>query len=131
MPTIHRNPHFTLIHHVASNYVAVVRTAAAFDTHEDVVRSLEQCERALRPLAAATSGILLDWRLGPLSTDPRVHELLVRGSDPFIRRFARKALLVLTPVGAMQGGRIVRVQSTTNPVIFNDEAQAIAYLTER
>ena len=131
MPTLHRNPHFTLIHHVASDYVALVRTAAAFDTHEDVVRSLEQCARALRPVHAKTSGILLDWRLGPLSTDPRVHELLVQGSDPFINRFARKALLVLTPVGAMQGARIVRVQSTTNPVIFNDEAQAIAYLTDR
>jgi hypothetical protein len=40
-------------------------------------------------------------------------------------------LLVLTPVGAMQGGRIVRIPSTANPVMFNDEAQTIVYLTER
>jgi len=131
MPTIHRNAHFTVVHHVASGYVALVRTAAAFDGHDDVVRSLAQCERALRPIDAQANGILLDWRLGPLSTDARIHELLVRGSDVFIQRFARKALLVLTPMGAMQGGRIVRVQSTTNPVIFDDEAQAITYLTER
>jgi hypothetical protein len=131
MPTLHRNAHFTVIHHVASSYVALVRTALVFGAHEEVVRSLDQCERALRPLNAQANGILLDWRLGPLSTDPRLHELLVQGTDLFIQRFARKALLVMTPVGAMQGGRIVRVQSTTNPVIFNDEAQAIAYLTQR
>lgn len=129
MPTLHRNAHFAVVHHVASGYVALVRTAAAFDDHEAVVRSLQECERALRPVRAEENGILLDWRLGPLSTDPRLHELLVRGTDVFIQRFARKALLVLTPIGAMQGGRIVRVQSSTNPVIFNDETKAMEYLT--
>lgn len=47
MPTLHRNAHFIVVHHVASGYVALVRTAIAFDSHEDVVRALEACERAL------------------------------------------------------------------------------------
>ena len=120
-----------MIHHVASGYVAVVRTTAAFTGYDDAVQALAQCDRALRSLDTDRLGILLDWRLAPLSTDSRLHAIIVSGADAFIGRFARRALLVSSPVGAMQGGRIVRVQSDTNPVIFSVEAEAVEYVTGR
>jgi hypothetical protein len=42
-------------------------------------------------------------------------------------RFARRALLVVTPVGQMQLGRMIRTHSGTKPVLFDEEAAAIEY----
>lgn len=131
MGTLHRNPHFAVIHHVASRYVELARTATPFDSRDDARRSLEQCGAALAAIDVAELGILLDWRLAPLSTDPELHKIIVDTTDLFARRFRRRALLVQTPVGTMQGERIVRVESGTNPAVYNHKEAAVAYVTGR
>jgi hypothetical protein len=65
---------------------------------------------------------------GPLSTDPRLHREVVTHTDEVARRFRRRSVLVTTPVGKMQMNRIIRNESTTSPVAFNEEAAAIEYV---
>ena len=129
MATLHQGAHFTLQHHAASGYVRLIRSALPFDSPDDAVRALHECAAALAGFDVDRMGILLDWRLGPFSTDPRLHREVVAHTDAFACRFRRRAVLVTTPVGQMQMGRIIRNESTTSPVAFNDENAAIEYVS--
>ena len=129
MPTLHRGEYFIVEYFQASRYVRLARTARAFDSPDDARATLAECERALREIDLASVAILLDWRLAPLAVDPTLHETVVTCTDAFAARFARRALLVQTPVGKLQLDRIVRQQSATKPIVFNDEAEAIEYVT--
>ena len=125
---MHRGTHFTVEHHSASGYVRLVRTAEPFTVSQFVAEALEHCAKALADLDVSQLGILLDWRLGPFSADPRMHAVIVQHTDKIASRFRRRAILVSTPVGQMQMGRILRTTSTTAPIQFNDEQEAIDYL---
>ena len=128
MPTLLRAPHFILELHLASSYVRLVRTELAFQRPEEAVAALNKCQIALQGIALERMGILLDWRLGPLSTDPQLHQAIVEHTDRFAMHFARRALLVVTPVGQLQLGRVIRAHSDTKPVLFDDEQAAIDYV---
>lgn len=131
MSSLYRGPHFTLDYQRASRYVRLVRSAEPLASAQEAAAALKLCGRALRGIDLVHLGILLDWRLAPLSTDPALHSAVVTNTDAFAAHFARKALLLATPVGQMQVGRISRVMSTVKPVVFNDEAAAIDYVTSR
>jgi hypothetical protein len=74
---------------------------------------------------------LAHGRLAQLSADAQLHQLVVDGVDAFAKRFARRALLVMSTLGKLQVERIVRHQSHTTPVIFDQEAAAVEYVTSR
>jgi hypothetical protein len=131
MFTIHRSEHFSIQHYQASGYVRLVRSAVAFPSLEDAVHALMACGEALRELDASQLGLLLDWRLGPFSTDARLHQLVIETTDEFAVRFVRRAVLVVSPVGKLQLDRVARRHSSVAPVIFNDEAAAIDFVTSR
>jgi hypothetical protein len=131
MFTLHRSAYFTLEYWQASRYVRLVRSAVPFDSPEEAGDALRECEVAIRVIDPSNLGILLDWRLGPLSTDPRLHQFVIENTDAFASRFPRRAVLVVTPVGKLQLDRVVRSLSSTKPLIFNDEAAAVEYVTSR
>lgn len=128
MPTLLRARYFVMESNPASGYVRLARTALAFSTPNDAAGALKQCDEKLRGIEVERLGILLDWRLAPLSTDAQLHRAIVEHTDRFALRFLRRALLVVTPVGQMQLGRVIRTHSGTQPVLFDDEAAAIEYL---
>lgn len=128
MPTLLRAPHFVVELNSASGYVRLVRTVLAFERPEEAAAALAQCELALQGVPIERMGILLDWRRGPLSTDSHLHQAIVEHTDRFAMHFARRALLIDTPVGQMQLGRVIRTHSDTKPVLFNDEQAAIEYV---
>jgi hypothetical protein len=125
-----RNAHLTVENHVALGYIRVARSSAPFTHIEQATAELHACERSLSLLDVSKLGLLLDWRLAPLSTDARLHQAMVTASDAFARRFARRALLIDTPLGKLQSGRVNRTLSSVNPEIFNDEAAAIAFVSD-
>ncbi len=131
MFTIHRSEHFTIQHFQASGYVRLVRSAVAFGSLEDAVDALKACGEALGQLDGSQLGLLLDWRLGPFSIDARLHQLVIETTDEFAIRFIRRAVLIVSPVGKLQLDRVVRTHSSIAPVIFNDEAAAVDYVTSR
>jgi hypothetical protein len=131
MFTIHRSEHFAIQHYQASGYVRLVRSALPFASLDAAGQALRACDEALLPLDASQLGILLDWRLGPLSVDPRLHQFVIENTDAFAVRFVRRAVLIVTPVGKLQLDRVLRTHSSAAPVVFNDEAVAIDYVTSR
>ena len=129
MFTLHRSPHFTIEYRQASRYIRLVRSAVPFKSPDDAGEALKECEVAIRDLDPSSLGILLDWRLGPLSTDPRLHQFVIENTDAFAARFRRRAVLVVTPVGQLQLDRVIRTLSSTKPLLFNDEDAAVDYVT--
>jgi hypothetical protein len=131
MFTLHKSVFFTVEHHRASGYVRLVRSAVPFKSPEEAGQALKECEAALRDVDASQHGILLDWRLGPFSTDARLHQFVIENTDAFAARFVRRAVLVITPIGKLQLDRVVRKLSSTKPKIFNDETAALDHVTSR
>ncbi len=129
MFTLHRSAHFTVEYWQASRYVRLVRSALPFSSPDEAGEALKECEVALRDIDSSNVGILLDWRLGPLSTDARLHQFVIENTDAFASRFRRRAVLVVTPVGKLQLDRVIRNLSTTKPLLFNDEKAAVEYVT--
>jgi hypothetical protein len=131
MFTLHRSPHFTIEYWQASRYVRLVRSSLPFSSPDEAAAALKECELAIRDIDPSHLGILLDWRLGPLSSDPRLHQFVIESTDAFARPFVRRAVLVVTPVGMLQLDRVIRNLSSTKPVLFNDESAAVDYVTSR
>jgi hypothetical protein len=131
MFTLHRSKHFTIEFWQASRYVRLVRSAVPFSSPDEADEALKECELAIRDIDPSNLGILLDWRLGPLSSDPKLHQFVIENTDAFASRFVRRAVLVVTPVGMLQLDRVIRNLSSTKPVLFNDESAAVNYVTSR
>lgn len=131
MSTLYQGAYFAIQHYRASGCVRVVRNDAPFEAVTDAVSGLAACRAALAGLDAARYGLLLDWRLAPISTDPNLHKVLVEHIDALAAPFARKAILVATTVGTMQANSVGRNLSENSLAVFNDEAAAMRFITSR
>lgn len=128
MTTLLRSAHFVVQHHLASRYVHVMRTEEPFLRHDVAARALGACEVALKGVDRTATGILLDFRRAPMSTDPELDKALAVRGDALIIPFARSAILVATHVGVMQADRISRTYSQSGTQIFHDEAAALRHV---
>ncbi len=131
MARIYLGKHFVVQHFRASSYVRVIRSTAAFDTIADATAGLDACQASLAGIDVKQYGIMFDWRSAPLSTDPDLHKVLVARIDEIALLFPRRAFLVRSQVGTMQVNRIGRTMSTGVFEIFQDEAEALEYLSRR
>ena len=129
MATIHRSEYLSVRHYRASAYVRVTRNAAPFKSVVAVAGAINACFPALKGIVGAHYGILFDWRLSPISTDPNLHKVLVERIDLLAGPFARKAILLGTAVGVMQTSRVSRTLGNHEMVVFDDEAAAVDYVT--
>jgi hypothetical protein len=130
MFVLHDDPYLSLRRHTDLKYVLLVRSDRQFGSVHRVATSLRECAKALGDIKVARLGLLLDWRLAPLTTDPVLLKHVVQQTDVFAKGFARRALLIATPVGVMQSERVARTIDHAKPVLFTDEAAAIAYVTK-
>jgi hypothetical protein len=124
VPTLLRNASFVLEHYVDPAFIRLGRTTQALPDHAQVVQSLEACSVAFGARAPEQLGILVDWRLAPLS--PEAEDHVIQEVEKFAAPFARKALLLL---GAAGDERAAEAWSATQFQLFFDEDQAIAYVT--
>jgi hypothetical protein len=131
MTTLLRSAHFLVQHHVASSYVQVIRTEEPFLRIDTAARAFGACEQALDGVDRATSGIMLDFRRAPLSSDPELDKVIVTRSDVLVIPFARSAILVATRVGVMQADRIHRAYSQSGVSVFHEESAALRYVAGR
>jgi hypothetical protein len=129
MPTLYRGTHLVIQHHHASGYVRVVRSEAPFESITEVVVALDACRGALTDVDVAHHGILFDWRRSPISTDPNLHKALAERMDSLAEAFDRRAILLATPVGTMQAARVGRAMGNQKMLVFNDEDDAVKYVT--
>jgi hypothetical protein len=125
---LHNDAYLALHYYRELAHVRVVRTDEQFGSIHRVASSLRACAKALAAIDVSRLGLLLDWRRAPLTTDPTLLKHVVQQTDVFAVAFARRALLVATPVGLMQSKRLARSIDHAKPVLFSDEAAAIAYV---
>lgn len=131
MPTLLRDSHFVLEHYVAPNFIRLARTSQPLSSWAQAENSLRACRGALGELDPGLLGILLDWRLSPGDSDASLHRAIVEAADVFAQRFARKAVLLLTPARAHAPGRTALPWASASPRLFHDEDAAIAHVTRR
>jgi hypothetical protein len=128
MPTLFKSDYATLEHAMASRLVRIVRSVKQFEEAAAAKAEVVRWSVTLDRVDVSELGLLLDWRLVPLTTDPDVLREVVSGTDTIGRRFARHAVLIETPLGALQAARLQRVHDS-HPEIFTDEALAYGYVT--
>jgi hypothetical protein len=131
MPTLHRGEYFSVQHHLASAHVRVIRSEAPFESVAEAVKALGACRDAISGLSLMHHGILFDWRRSPISTDPNLHKALAEQIDDIAEPFERRAILLATSVGTMQAGRVGRTMGNQKMSVFDDEAAAVEFVTQR
>ncbi len=87
-------------------------------------------ERAITHADLSRLGLLLDIRDGPIRNDAPFEQAVRPYQEAVTKRFARVAVLVKTPVGKLQAGRVMR-SIEHGPRVFIDEREAIAFLDAR
>ena len=126
MPTLLRDPRFVLEQYVDPAFIRLARTAEPVRSHEQAVSSLEACRAALGALDPAVLGILLDWRLAPSTPSPLCQQVAAL-TEAFAGRFARKAVLLLSPEG---NNSALACWADSAAVLFQDEEAAIAHVSQ-
>jgi hypothetical protein len=130
MPFLRKSGYVTLEHRVASRLVCFVRSQRPFGDVGTAAGEIGEWTHCLEGLDLAQLGVLLDWRLAPLETDPAVLREVVSRTDAVARRFARQALLMGSTLGMLQASRLSRAHESV-PVVFTNEAEAYEYATSR
>lgn len=124
MPTLLRDSHFVLERYAAPAFVRLARTAQPLTGKAQSERSLLACRSALGELDPATFGILIDWRLSPLSAaSDALEAAAMREAEAFAAQFARAAVLLLAAAAPNQAC------SGANIKLFDDEEAALAYVS--
>ena len=130
MPTIYQDEYVTLRQEIGQGFVVSRRTRVPFTTAADLQGSFDGQDTALAEVNAARQGMLFDIRMAPRTNDPEIERLLVERSMRITARFARSALLLLSPVGREQVGRL-REGVDGAPAVFDDEVMAEDYVAGR
>jgi hypothetical protein len=125
-----RYPYWRIEHELAKNVVRLTRTDVAFRSIEELVASVHEVALALDNMGRSNMALLVDLRQGPMRTDA-AFELAMNEQRPrLLAQIPRIAVVVSTPLGAMQLSRHQR-QGSLEWATFNEEAPALAHLAPR
>jgi hypothetical protein len=109
--------------------VKISRTAAPFGDARAARHETTAWVGTVATLDTSRLGLLLDWRLTPMTSDPDILREVVSRGDALALTFARHALLLAGSLSPPQAERISRAGSTIE--VFTDEATAWAHLARR
>lgn len=109
--------------------VLVRRTAAHFDSAEDVERGHAELVQVLDGLPREQLALLVDLRQAPARNDPEFERLMQAYRPRIFARFARRAVLVKTAVGRLHVQRHARSDGHSDLGVFTDEQAALDYAT--
>lgn len=129
MPVLRTSPFTTLELLDMEGVVKISRSSAPFGDAPTARREVASWTLAIASLDTSQLGLLLDWRLTPMTSDPEILRAIVSGGDALARSFARHALLLASSLSAPQAERVSRAGSTID--LFTDEAGAWAHVTRR
>lgn len=120
--------------HVDRSRSLVRLTRSTILIPKDSTRSLlEQFSSELGHLlphsGRSTQRLLFDTREAPKLADAAIEAALLSVLHDLLYDFQRLAILIKTPIGALQMRRILR-EANLNAELFYDEAEAIVYLAK-
>ena len=105
------------------------RTPEVFPCLEEASSFFGAMYEAMASYGARRYRILLDLRQGPLRTDPAFEEVVRCHHQQVCALMVRVAILIASPLGVLQMMR-QRREGWSLGMLFNDEAEALAFLTE-
>jgi hypothetical protein len=124
-----RTPYWVVTYEDALHLVRATRTTKAYETVEEIERSMEELLDVGRKYPKKNLKLLLDVREGPLRNDDAFEQVMARHRPKIFADFVALAILVKTAVGKLQVTRITREEGTGRP-IFTDETAALAFLAK-
>jgi hypothetical protein len=107
--------------------VRVTRSAQRADGVDVIVAGFDHAIAVLDTLERRRLGLLIDLRAAPGRNDAEFESAMATRRSQLMRAFAAVAILVQTPVGELQVGRITR-EDGASAKVFNDEAKALNWL---
>lgn len=125
-----RTPYWRIENDLARGVVRLIRTDVAFRSLEDVELSISEVANALDSLGRANMALLVDLRDGPMRTDTAFEQSMAENRPRILGGITRVAVLVATPLGAMQLARHQR-QGALEWTTFNEESAALSHLRAR
>ena len=108
----------------------VTRSGLRSEIVEEIAAGFDQAIAALDTLDRARLRLLIDLRAAPGRNDAEFERAMATRRSQLIRDFAAVAILVQTPVGELQVGRITR-EDGANAKVFSDEAKALSWLVAK
>lgn len=105
----------------------VTRSGQRSESVEEIASGFDQAIGALDTLERPRMRLLIDLRAAPGRNDAEFERAMATRRSQLMRDFAAVAILVQTPVGELQVGRITR-EDGANAKVFSDEAKALAWL---
>lgn len=106
----------------------VTRSAQRSKSVEEVAAAFDQAIRVLDTLERGRLRLLIDLRAAPGRNDAEFERAMAARRSRLMRAFVRVAILVQTPVGELQVGRITR-EDGANAQVFSDEVNALVWLS--
>jgi hypothetical protein len=128
MREVLRNAHFVVTVDRAAKLVRVTRTAAPFDSIEQIEQECIEITEALAFVDRSVMTLLLDIRAAPGRNDPKFEAATLQLRTAAVRGFGRVAVLVQTLAGALQVRRHSR-EDGVERIIYDDEERLLDYLT--
>jgi hypothetical protein len=126
-----QSPYAVIAHLPGTSVVRFKRLSEASDDPVLARTSMQQMVDALNLINRADHSLLMDMRDGPTHHASAEFERVLSEYRPKIMAgFEKIAVLVKTSVGKLQVNRMAR-EDNLNVRIFDDEAEALAYLTGR
>jgi len=110
-----------------SGVARVTRSVQRAESVEEITAAFDRAIEVLDTLDRERLRLLIDLRAAPGRNDAEFERAMAPRRHQLMRAFAAVAILVQTPVGNLQVGRITR-EDGANALVFNDEAKALSWL---
>ena len=108
----------------------VTRSGQRSESVEQIAAGFDEAIAVLDTLDRPRLRLLIDLRAAPGRNDAEFERAMATRRSHLIRDFAAVAILVQTPVGELQVGRITR-EDGANAKVFSDEAKALSWLAAK
>lgn len=108
----------------------VTRSGQRSESVEEITAAFDQAIGVLDTLDRQRLRLLIDLRAAPGRNDAEFERAMATRRSQLMRAFAAVAILVQTPVGELQVGRITR-EDSADAKIFSDEAKALIWLAAK
>lgn len=113
-----------------SGVARVTRSGQRSESVAEITAAFDQAIVALDTLDRRRLRLIIDLRAAPGRNDAEFERAMATRRSQLMRDFAAVALLVQTPVGELQVGRITR-EDGADAKVFSDEAKALSWLAAK
>jgi hypothetical protein len=113
-----------------SGVARVTRSGQRSESVDEITGAFDQAIAVLDTLDRRRLRLLIDLRAAPGRNDAEFERAMATRRSQLMRAFSAVALLVETPVGELQVGRITR-EDGADAKVFNDEAKALLWLAAK